>query len=102
MTALRLSPDQDDDQVGIDTVGDEHLGAGNDVGITVAASDALHVGDVRATRRFRDAKRDDLLTLDRGWQPALALGFVAELVDGRRRNRGVLADSCRDPSGAAA
>ena len=102
MAALRLRPDEDDDQVGIDTVSDEHLGAGNDVGITVAASEALHVGDVRATRRLRDAERDDLLALDRGRQPALALGIVAEFVDGRRRNRDMRTDSCRDPTRAAA
>ena len=102
MAALRLRPHQDDHQIGIDAVGDEHLGAGDDVGITVAAGDALHVRDVRATRRLRHAERDDLLALDRGRQPALALCVVAVLIDGRRRNRDMSADACRDPPGTAA
>src|SRR5207302_9427685 len=75
---------------------------GDDVGITAAAGDALHVRDVRATRRLRDAERDDLLALDRGRQPALALGVVAVLIDGRRRNRDMRADACRDAPGTAA
>src|SRR5712691_1477592 len=102
MAALRLRPDQDDDQVGVDAVGNEHLGAADDVGITVAAGDGLDMGDVRATRWLRHAERDDLLALD-GWrQPTLALRVVPEFIDGRRGNRDVSADARRDPSRTAA
>ena len=93
MAALRLRADEDHDQVGIDTIGDEHLGAGDDVGVTVAAGDALHVRDVRAARRLGHAEGDDLLALDRRWQPTLALCVVAVVIDGRRGNRDVGADS---------
>src|SRR5205807_2311709 len=60
MAAIRLRPDQNDDKVGIDPVGDEHLAAGDDIGITVTAGDGLDVRDVRAARRLRYAERDDL------------------------------------------
>src|SRR6202011_3443143 len=102
MATLRLRPDQDDDQVGADTVGNEHLGAGDDVGITVTAGDGLHVRDVRAARWLSHAERDDLLAFDGGRQPALALGIVAEFVDRRRRNRDMCTDPSRYPSRAAA
>ncbi len=98
MATLRPRPDKDDDQVSIDPVGDEHLGAGDDVGITVAAGDGLHVRDVRATRWLRHAKGGYLLALDGRRQPALTLGVVAVIVDGRRRYRDMGTDSCRDPT----
>src|SRR2546429_3059429 len=102
MAAFRLRPDEDDDQVGIDAVGDEHLCAGYDVGIAVAARDGLHVRDVRATRRLRDAERDDLLALDGRRQPALALRVVAVLIDWRGGHRHMRADCGGGPSRPAA
>src|SRR5260370_6257840 len=102
VAGLRLRPEQDEDQVGVDAVGDEHLGAADDVGITVAAGDGLDMGDVRATRWLRHAECDDLLALD-GWrQPTLALRVVPEFIDRRRGDRDVSADARRDSPRTAA
>src|ERR1700674_3557593 len=98
MATLRLRPDQDDDQVGANTVGDEHLGAGDGVGIAVTAGDGLHVRDVRAARWLSHAERDDLLAFDGGRQPALALGVVTEFIDRRCRNPDMWTDPGPHPS----
>src|SRR5205807_1141604 len=98
MTALRLGSHEDDDQVGIDAVGDEHLGAVHDVRITVTPGDGLYMGDVGTTRWFGHAEGDDLFSLDGGRQPALSLGVSAVLTDRWCSNRDVGTDPRRHPS----
>src|ERR1700694_1290104 len=92
MATLRLRPHQDDDQVGVDAVGDEHLGAADAVGITFAAADRQHVLVVRPTRWLGYTEGDDFVALDRGRQPALPLRVIAVLADRWRGNRDMGAD----------
>src|ERR1700686_4758929 len=101
MTTFRPGPHEDDNQVRVDAVGDEHLGAVHDVGITVATSDGLHVGDVRPTRWLGDTESDDLLALDRGGQPALPLRVGAVVIDRWRGDRDMGPNARRHPTRSA-
>src|SRR5712692_2972762 len=98
MAAFRLRPHQDDNQVGIDAVGDEHLAAVDDVGIALAAGNSLYVGDVRTTRWLGNAESDDFLALDRRDQPALPLRVAAHVIDRWRGDRDMGADARCHPT----
>src|SRR5713101_2632935 len=98
MAAFRLRPRQDDNQVGIDAVGDEHLAAVDDVAIALAAGNSLYVGDVRTTRWLGNAESDDFLALDRRDQPALPLRVAANVIDRWRGDRDMGADARCHPT----
>ncbi len=90
-TTIRLMPrwrsdgiglDGGDDEVGVDAVGDERLGAVDDVVLAVTAGAGGHRGEVRADTRLGHRERRDQLAGGDPGQPALALllGAVAEEV----------------------
>ena len=75
-----------DQEVGPDAVGDEGLGAVDDVAPVDLAGGGAQRGDVGAGSRLGDPQRADQLALDPGNQPALLLLLGAELPD-RRQSR---------------
>ena len=93
-----------DEEVGADAVGDEGLGAVDDVAAVdlVLGEGGRHAGDVGAGARLGDPERADLLAGDPRHQPALLLLLGAEVEDRRHRDRGVGVEPGGDAAGAAA
>jgi hypothetical protein len=89
-----------DEEVGADAVGDEGLGAVDDVTPVDLARRGPERGDVGTGARLRDAERSDLLALDAGNEPALLLLLGAELPDRRSGDLGVCPDPGGDPATA--
>ena len=89
-----------DEEVGADAVGDEGLGAVDDVAAGGAARRGGDRGDVGARARLGDPQRADLLALDPRHHPPLPLLLVAEVEDRRQGDRGVRVEARGDASRA--
>ena len=90
-----------DEEVGADAVGDEGLGAVDDVAAVDPLGEGRDPGDVGAGAGLGDPQRADLLARDPGHQPALLLLLGAEVEDRRHRDRGVGVEPGRDAARAA-
>ncbi len=90
-----------DEEVGADAVGDEGLGAVDDVAAVDLPGVGGDAGDVGAGARLGDAEGADLLAGDPWHQPALLLLLGAEVEDRRHRDRGVGVEAGGDAAGAA-
>ena len=73
----RVGPHRGDDEVGVDAVGDERLGAVDDVVVAVALRAGGDPGEIRAGARLGHRHRGDELAGGDPGQPALALLLVA-------------------------
>ena len=89
-----------DEEVGANAVGDEGLGAVDDVAAVDALGEGGDAGDVGAGAGLGDPERADLLAGDPGDQPTLFLLLGAEVEDRRHRDRGVGVEAGRDAAGA--
>src|SRR4051794_31851046 len=101
VAALRARLAGADEKVGPHPVGDEGLGAVDDVIAVLAPCHGADAGDVGASAWLGDPKGPDLLALDSGDDPALALLLGAEVEDRRHRDADVGVDAGRDAAGAA-
>ncbi len=90
-----------DEEVGADAVGDEGLGAVDDVAAVDPLGEGRDAGDVGAGAGLGDAQGADLLAGDPRHQPALLLLLGAEVEDRRHRDRGVGVEAGGDPARAA-
>ena len=90
-----------DQEVGADAVGDEGLGAVDDVAVVDPAGRRGDPGYVRPGPRLGDPQRADLLAGDPRHHPPLPLLLVAEVEDRRQGDRGVGVEARRDPARAA-
>ena len=90
-----------DEEVGADAVGDEGLGAVDDVAAVDPLGEGGDAGDVGAGAGLGDPQRADLLAGDPRHQPALLLLLGAEVEDRRHRDRGVGVEPGGDAAGAA-
>jgi hypothetical protein len=86
----------------MDSVGDEHLAAIDDVAITLASGRRLYVRDIRTTRRLAYAQSHDLVPFDRRRQPSAPLPIAAKIADRRRGDCDMGADAGSYTSGTAA
>src|SRR5689334_628460 len=102
MTALLRRLAGADEEVRADAVGDEGLGAVDDVAAVDLAGEGRDAGDIGAGAGLGDAEGADLLTGDPGHQPALLLLLSAEVEDRRHRDRGVGVEPGGDAPGASA
>ena len=101
MAALLAGLAGADEEVGADAVGDEGLGAVDDVGVAAAPGGGGEGGDVGAGAGLGDPQGADLLAGDPRHQPALLLLLGAEVEDRRHRDRGVGVEAGGDAAGAA-
>jgi len=90
-----VGPDDEDDRVGADSVGDVLLRAVDDVLVAVAHRARLDPRDVRAGARLRDAKAENLPGCDRGHEPLPPLCLGAEGENRRHGHVGVHRDAHR-------
>ena len=90
-----------DEEVGADAVGDEGLGAVDDVAAVDPLRQGGDAGDVGAGAGLGDPEGADLLAGDPRHQPALLLLLGAEVEDRRHRDRGVGVEPGGDAAGAA-
>src|SRR5205085_8393596 len=90
-----------DDEVGAHAVRDEGLRPVHDIAAVHLLRARAEAGDVGARIGLGDAERADLLSGDRGSQPASLLVLGAELPDRRRGDRDVRADPGPQPAAAA-
>ena len=90
-----------DEEVGADAVGDEGLGAVDDVAAVDPLGEGGDAGDVGAGAGLGDPQRADLLAGDPRHEPALLLLLGAEVEDRRHRDRGVRVEPSGDAARAA-
>src|SRR5215218_10071874 len=101
MAAFPGGLDGADQEVGADAVGDECLGAVDDVAAVHLARGGSERGDVGSGARLRNPERSDQLALDPRHEPALLLLLGAELPDRRHRDLRMGPEPGRDPAAPA-